>query len=332
VRRPAYSDRASRYKISAANGCKEGFANARLSRSIRPIRRALSADVFSDFRTATDSNLPGDAPPPDEGENAMRAELGYRLRDVNKHDGGCFIVSASTGSPQSGEVLQLRALRERVAAGSTLAAGLIEAIYVEYARFSPSIAAQIDKAAPARQAVLWVVVRPLLAWYALAGVLAFEHLDRKAVSRAARALAGSCPRLLGKRTVTGLLDTLRKGQALPPDAPALLRGFAPQIALAATLPFAAWAILDALALAWNAGAHQRDAQEAVARWLAAAPLEALPLPQDGARLEHDLAALARLFDFSPAARESLGQRLSATRPDAAPALARHGFLSSAVRR
>jgi hypothetical protein len=301
------------------------------------------------FRAATNSNLPNDEPPAETDENVMRAELGYCLRDVNNHDGGCghgddcsgpptpdssgcFIVSASTGSPQSSEVRQLRALRDRVAAGSNLAAGLIDAIYAEYARFSPPIAAEIDKAVPARQAVLWVVVRPLLAWYALAGVLAFEHLDRKAVSRAARALAGSCPRLLGKRTVTGLLDTLRKGEALPPDAPALLQAFAPQIALAATLPFAAWAILDALALAWSAGAHQREAQEAVARWLAAAPLEALPLPEDGAHLERDLAALARLFDFNPAARAPLGQRLAATRPDAAPALARHGFLSAGVSR
>ncbi|MBC7860282.1 MAG: hypothetical protein H7Z39_16235, partial [Burkholderiaceae bacterium] len=225
----------------------------------------------------------------------MRAELGCGLRDVNSHDNGrgrggdgsgpptadssgCFIVAASTGSPQSAEVLQLRALRERVAAGSALAAGLIDAVHADYCCFSPPIAAEIDKAASARQAVLWVVVRPLLAWYALAGALAFEHADRKAVKRAARALAGSCPRLLGKRIVTSLLDTLRKGEALPPDAPALLRRFAPQIALAATLPLTAWAILDALALAWNAGAHQRDAQEAVARWLGAAPLEALPLP------------------------------------------------------
>jgi hypothetical protein len=294
------------------------------------------------FRAATGTNLPNDEPPAETDENVMRAVLGYCLRDINNHNGGCghgddcsgpptpessgcFIVSATTGSPRSAEVERLRSLRDRVAAGSPLGAQLIERIYAEYYRFSPAIAAQLDQAATPREATLRLVVRPLLAWYALAAALAFDHTDRVALRQAKRALDDACPRLAGRAAVVSVLESLLAGKPVPAGAPRMLRQFAPQIEAAARLPFARWAILDALLLAWRPATH-RDPAAAVAQWLASAPLEQLPL-QAGAPFEAQLGLLARFFDFDPAARLVLGGRLALARPEIAAVLASHGFVS-----
>jgi hypothetical protein len=295
------------------------------------------------FRGATGTQLPNDEPPAETDENVMRTEMGYCLRDVNNHGGGCghgddcagpptpdddgcFIVSATTGSPRSAEVERLRGLRDRVAARSALGAQLIDQIYDDYYRFSPAIAAELDQSAAPREVTLRLVVRPLLAWYTLAGTLAFEHTDKAALRRATAELASACPRLLGRAVISGVLESLLAGKPIPSGAPRMLQEFAPQIEAAARLPFARWAILDALALAWNPATHGKPAA-AVAQWLASAPLDRLPAPK-GVRFEAQLGALARFFDFDPAARLQLGARLARARPDAAAALAVHGFVST----
>ena len=51
----------------------------------------------------------------------------------------CFIVTATTGSPESVEVNRLRELRDRVSTASTFGAQLIDVIYSEYAQFSPRL-------------------------------------------------------------------------------------------------------------------------------------------------------------------------------------------------
>ncbi|TFW17239.1 hypothetical protein E4L98_20940 [Duganella callida] len=112
---------------------------------------------------------------------------------------------------------------------------------------------------------------------------------------------------------------------MPTAAPRALRQFAPQIEAAARMPFARWAILDALTLAWQPST-QRDPTAAVAQWLASAPLERLPLPSAGA-CAAQLGTLARFFDFDPAARRVLGARLAQARPDIAAVLAAHDFIS-----
>lgn len=293
------------------------------------------------FRGATGTQLPNDEPPAETDENVMRTEMGYCLRDINNHgggcghgddcsgpptpdSGGCFIVSATTGSPRSEEVERLRGLRDRVAARSALGAQLIDKIYEEYYRFSPAIAARLDQAATPREATLRMVVRPLLAWYALAGALAFEHTDQEALRSAKRALDDACPRLYGRAVIASVLESLLAGRKVPAGAPHMLRQFAPQIEAAARLPFARWAILDALALAWSPASHRKPA-DAVALWLASAPLDRLPMPA-GPQFEAQLGTLARFFDFDPAARLVLGERLAHARPDAAAALAAHGFV------
>jgi hypothetical protein len=237
----------------------------------------------------------------------------------------CFIVSATTGSPVSEEVIRLRQLRERVAATSDLSARLIDAIYREYFQFSPGIAVELDQDAVARKAVLWIVVRPLLAWYSLACILALER-DESAVKNALRDISSACPRYLGASSIATLLETIRAGEPLPTDAPQLLLDFAPRIQEAARLRFASWGILDPLVRAWGSTARSRDVVDEVAQWLATAPLEALPTQGDSDLLAQDVAGLASFFDFRPTARLQLGARLAAAWPSAADALERHGFI------
>lgn len=279
------------------------------------------------FRGATNSNLPNDEPPAETDENVMRTAMGYCLRDINNHGGGCgggdncsgpdpgtggcFIVSATTGSPASTEVQSLRQLRDRVAAHSLLGALLIDAIYAEYWRFSPAIARQLRVAAPARRIVLWTVVRPLIGWYRLAGVLAFDVANSSAVRDAAAELSAACPRWLGRHAMAARLRRLREGQSLPAILEPLLSSFAPGLQQAARLPLVAWAVLDALEAAWENSDSTEQAVAAVGRWLGDAPIERLP---SASQFAHQHAALLRLLDFDPAARARLAQRLSVATP------------------
>ena len=168
-----------------------------------------------------------DEPAAEIDENVLRAQLGLCLRDVCNHDGttgmgdtcggslgnadggppaggcaagndgGCFIVSAATGSAQSHEVTRLRLLRDRIAGMSGLSSRLIDLIYDEYFQFAPAIAERVETDRTARSAVLAVVVKPLFAWYSLAGILALEGRST-AADAAARAAASACPSFLGR--------------------------------------------------------------------------------------------------------------------------------------
>ncbi|MFA5924601.1 MAG: CFI-box-CTERM domain-containing protein [Methylococcaceae bacterium] len=243
---------------------------------------------------------------------------------------GCFIVTATTGSSESVEVSRLRHLRDRVSAASRLGAQLINVIYGEYEQFSPAIAAELEQNVIAQKAALWVIVRPLLAWYTLAGILAFEQADPKAVKQAAQDVLNTCPRYLGGSSIIALLDKIRAGDALPPDTNPLLLDFAPRIQAATRLPFASWAILDPLVRAWRSATDRLDVVDEVAQWLATAPLELLAPPNDPQVLDVELGVLVGFFDFRPMLRLQLGERLAAAWPDAASALGRAGFVSQTL--
>jgi hypothetical protein len=308
------------------------------------------------FRAATGTTQTNDEPPAETDENVLRTELRLCLRDVNNHgagcgagndcggsdggvDGGppagscasgntdgCFIVSATTGSPESIEVSRLRQLRDRVVAASGLGAQLIDVIYREYYQFSPGIAAELQQDAVARKAVLWIVVRPLIAWYRLANTLAFEQADRSAISQAVRDVLKACPRYLGGSSIASLLETIRSGEPLPAEAPQLLLDFAPRVQKATRLRFAAWAILDPLVRVWTSTTRHLDVVDGVSQWLATAPLELLATPSDPDLLDVELGVVAGFFDFKPMARRQIGVRLAAAWPQAANALERHGFI------
>lgn len=292
------------------------------------------------LRVATGTTQPNDEIPAETDENVLRGLLSLCLRDVNNHDGGCgpgntcggssngggcFIVSATTGSPVSVEVMHLRQLRDQVAAASRLAAQLIESIYQGYYQFSPQIADNLQQDASARNAVLGIVVRPLLAWYTLAGVMALKSHDDEAVSQALREVVNACPQFLGSSLIPSLLEKIRDGKPLPVLAPKLLRQFAPRLQHVAQLRFASWAIFDPLIRVWRTATTSEQLITAVSEWLATAPLEALEPIGNPELLETDLSSLASFFDFQPQARRQLGARLAVAWPDATAALQRHGF-------
>ena len=241
--------------------------------------------------------------------------------------GGCFIVSATTGSADSEEVNHLRALRDQVSGASRLGGQLIDVIYREYYQFSPDIAAELQQDGEARVLVLSLIVRPLLAWYSLAGTLALEQSNEQAVRQATRDVANACPPYLGGASIISLLEAIRGGEALPADSHPLLLEFAARFQEAAQLRFASWAILDPLIRVWRSATDQLDVVDEVAQWLATAPLEALAPPSDPELLELELGVLASFFDFRPAARGQLAARLTAAWPAEVGALNRAGFVS-----
>ena len=238
--------------------------------------------------------------------------------------GGCFIVTAATGSAESEEVTGLRQLRERVRATSSLGGQLIEAIYDEYAQFSPKIADELELDTVSRMAVLQIVVKPLFAWYTLAGKLALDQADQQTVSQGVQALLDACPQYLGN-TILTQLEAIRAGEALPADAPAQLVELAPRIA---HLPFASWAILDPLIRACRSVKDNLDVVDEVAQWLATAPLESLSRPNDPKQLELEFGKLTSFFNFKPTARPQLGERLLTAWPEAAVSLEHTGFISN----
>lgn len=242
---------------------------------------------------------------------------------------GCFIMTATTGSSESVEVNHLRDLRDRVSEASRLGAQLIDVIYGEYEQFSPGIAAKLQQDAITREAVLQTVVRPLLAWYTLAGTLAFEPADQKAINQAAQDVLKVCPQYLGGISIITLLEAIRAGEELPANTPPVLLDLAPRIA---HFQFASWAILDPLIRAWRSATDQLDVVDEVAQWLVTAPLEALSAPSDPEILDAELGVLADFLDFKPAVRQQLGERLLAAWPNAAVALEHAGFVSQAPTR
>lgn len=222
----------------------------------------------------------------------------------------CFIVSAATGSPQSEEVVALRALRDRVGARSAVAAALIEAIYGEYWQFSPAVAEKLDADKLARQGALMAAVRPLVAWYALAGRLALDSGDADGLKQAVQAVRDACPRWLGAASMARRIASLRRQEPVPGDAPQALRELAPHLHRAAGLPLVNWAVLEPLERCWSLVAEQRDPVREVAQWLGDAPVDRLPSMPAGNALAH-VEQAAGLLAFSPDDRERLQQRLQA---------------------
>jgi hypothetical protein len=276
-----------------------------------------------------------DEPAAEIDENVLRTQLGIALRDPCNHGGGCgggpsgngcFIVTAATQSPQSAEIQRLRQLRQRVVAKSALGAQLIERIYGEYYQFSPALAARLEGNDMARVATLWVVVRPLLAWYTLAGALALEEAGpwavREAVGEVRNALSSD---LLGLPIGT-LLETIRSGAPLPPETPEMLLAFEPRLREAAKLRYASWAILDPLVRMWSTEKDPAGLVSEVSQWLAAAPLETLTPPARVEDLEAQIEILADFYEFEPKARQQVGSRLAAAWPEVVGALQSYGFL------
>ena len=215
----------------------------------------------------------------------------------------CFIVTATTGSPDSAELIALRALRDRISTVSTLGSTLIDEIYREYAQFSPAIANELTTDDTTRTMVLDIVVRPLLAWYTLAGDLGLNP-DTHNHDTAARNVTAACPTQYTD-LMTGLLHP--DHHTTPPTD---LNHLIPH---AGDYPLAAWAILDPLTRAWRSATEHLDVTDQVAQWLASVPLEALDLPTDPDTYQHELDTLTGFLRFNPHHQQRLHERLTSTR-------------------
>lgn len=221
----------------------------------------------------------------------------------------CFIATAATGSPQSETIEALRGLRDRVAARSVLASGLIDAIYDQYWRFSPAVADEIAGDALVKRGALMAVVQPLSAWFQLAAQLALDPGEGAAVKAQVKALAAACPIWLMPKSMAALIGKLRGGDMSGADVPAALRKMAPELKLAASLPLVDWALLHPLEMSWRIAAERLDPVQAVADWLGNAPVE--PMARRPAALsEVEVSALTGLLAFNPEAKARLSQRLS----------------------
>ena len=220
--------------------------------------------------------------------------------------GGCFIVTATTGSPDSTELVQLRALRDRVSTISPLGSKFIEAIYAEYAQFSPAIANELASDDTARELVLDMVVRPLLAWYTLAGDLGLNPQNHNH-DTAARNVTDACPPQY-EELMLGLLQSVHT-DAQSPDTP--LNDLTPH---AADYPLAAWALLDPLTRAWHAHRDHLDITEQIAQWLATAPLEQLDLTMSTETFQRELETLTGFLTFNPQQQQRMHNRLTTAHP------------------
>jgi hypothetical protein len=333
------------YDLNQCNG--QGIVGFDISgkRITTPNPVLLYHELSHAFRAAQEMTDPvNDEIPAEKDENVMRGVLHLCLRDVNNHGGdcgppaddcggsngdtgtSCFIVSAATDSPASIEVIRLQRLRARVGVASKLAAELIDVILDEYYQFSPRIAAEIQQDAAARQSVLRIAVRPLLAWYTLAGALALDHADQKVIGCAVEDVARVCASQPEASSIAAVLETICSDRPLPANAPRLLLDFAATLREAARFRFASWAILDPLVRVWTSAARGLYVVEEVAGWLASAPLEMLTPPRDPELLDLELRTLADFLSFTPRAQRQIGMRLASAWPYALEALIHRGFV------
>lgn len=333
------------YDVSQCNGAGIFMYDIDGNQIASPNPVILYHELSHAYRAATGTTQPNDEPPAETDENVMRSELGLCLRDVNNHDGGCgpgdscggssngngngcFIVSASAGSPEAAEVVRLKQLRDRVVRATVLGARLLDAIYREYYRFSPGIAADLRDRVEMRARVLALVVRPLIAWYALAEALALASDDPDAIAAAGADVLASCARDADAREMAETLDGILRGEMPPSTAPEPLRYLYERGGAAAGLPFARWAIVEPLAGMWTAAACDGDVVAIARDWLAAAPLEKLTPPDDNV-LDAELRLIAHGALKSRAHRERVGRRLVREWPQKRDVLLRHGFSNEA---
>ena len=79
-------------------------------------------------------------------------------------------------------------------------------------------------------------------------------------------------------------------------------------------------------MAWSCAANGADIIEQATQWLAEAPLDRLPQPASGDRLDAELAQLATGPFASAPLREHVGARLASVWPHLEADLVRHGFV------
>lgn len=240
----------------------------------------------------------------------------------------CCIGSATAETSQSAENMRLNMLRDRVLRPTEIGGALLDAIDRDFYRFSPRIASDLAEDEKLRGEMLRIVIRPLLAWYGLVEALALEPGEGRQAERADAVLAtchaDTAPMA---RATAASLDTVLRGDPLPPNAPEPFGYLALKAQETVTLPFATWAIFAPVVRAWTCAATGEDIIENAAAWLGEVPLDQLRPPASGDRLDAELALLAQGAFSSPAVRCKIGKRLARAWPHLEAELRRNGFIT-----
>jgi hypothetical protein len=241
---------------------------------------------------------------------------------------GCFIVSATTGSPESAEVMRLNMLRDRIARTSEIATSLLDAIYSDYYSFSPGIADELALNPMIREQVLRVAVRPFIAWFELVEVLALQGGNDRAALEGAGEVLRACDESAPSGEVARLIRAILDGSPTP-DAPEPFQYLGERLRSAVHLPYVRWAVFEPILIAWEAKAAESTPEELLALssdWLAEAPLDQLPTPSATEQLDDELHRLT-LGAFSDITlRRRIGSRLAGSWSESINQLRRHGFV------
>jgi hypothetical protein len=173
------------YDTSQAGGsgyCAKGLVSGNYDlQTPNPV--ILYHELSHAFRDATSTSLSlsasGCTASPEEAaaetdENDMRTQLAIPLRDTTDHcgqncSGGagpntgscCIIASIATGSPYSGDVNQLRLLRDSFLRASETGHTLFDHFFYDYYDFSPQLCTMMAKSGTLRSSAELYMVRPL---------------------------------------------------------------------------------------------------------------------------------------------------------------------------
>ncbi|MFI9080017.1 CFI-box-CTERM domain-containing protein [Streptomyces sioyaensis] len=185
-------------------------------------------------------------------ENDMRDVVGLPHRKVTDHTGGCggvapgggcFIVTAAYGSTARARVERLRSLRDGVLKPHPVGLAAFDELHREYYRFSPAVAARMDRDEDFRATVRDLLVEPLTAFFELAAARVFTP----------EGLPGARLRLeeIARGHHTGDAAELARSLSEPAGGGPSVLG----ISVPGESPLVQWALIGPLALYWQSVAR-----------------------------------------------------------------------------
>jgi hypothetical protein len=298
----------------------------------------------------------GDSPPPGAAaefqaitdENGYRTQFGLTLRDPNNHAGGCgftptgpgptiscLIASAACGTPEAPQLNHLRRLRDIVLRGSAWGAELFAKLHQEYYRFSPQVAAQMNRTSEVRRAISALAVEPffeflsLLEAYARLGTDVTETVETRLQQFSAnlpkggveREHAAAIERALSNLKTRLCSEIAEETGETPVFAPRNGAGALEILeclcaVIEAAVPargYVEWALLDPLILFWRAVARPDRSGSLFLRevddWLGSTPVPSCYRDLDEQSLEKDLVYLRGIWFTSRQVRAAIAQRL-----------------------
>jgi hypothetical protein len=258
-----------------------------------------------------------------QDENEWRAENGRPLRvssnvywqHVYQYDLGgkpCFIVSAAYGSPMAPAVDQLKALRDQILRRTALGESFFAALFEEYDRFSPWVAADMQRHPALRSAIRDVLVGPLIEVLRLALLWAQHNADASTTAFPTRINTTSADSALVANALEQAHSRLQNHEYRLADWPAPPETSEPAAVIeyvtaaieagGGARTFILWALVEPLILYWRARAElaRSPAESASIRstffaalgdWLCSVPFPQTMPPMPPAQFAADLTTL-----------------------------------------